>query len=176
MDIFQLPNTLSQFIVFMLVQLTRVSCFLYTCASVAIAVHVFVASAVLLGTTGLVPNVLVQLIVWFPVSFTTSLSFALLPIVVSIALILSYTAFFDGAVPVTPSQPLQYAVSDTWFVSIFPLPSIEVLFTVFMLVPLTSVSCLFVAYAAYVETFPAVIPEFRASSCACVNGVSFTVY
>jgi hypothetical protein len=47
----------------MLVQLTRVSCFLYTCASVAIAVQVFVASAVLLGTTGEVEKVLVQAIV-----------------------------------------------------------------------------------------------------------------
>lgn len=98
----------------MLVQLTSLSCFLYTCASVATAVHVFVASAVLLGTTGLVPNVLVQLIVWFPDNFTTSLSFALLAIVV--------------------------------------------------------------AYQSYVVTFPDVIPEFRASSCACVNGVSLIVY
>lgn len=60
--------------------------------------------------------------------------------------------------------------------SIFPLPNIEVLFIVFMLVPLTSVACLLVAYPSYVETFPAVIPEFRASSCACVNGVSLIVY
>ena len=41
----------------------NLSCFLYTCASVAIAVQVFVASVVLLGTTGLVENVLVQAIV-----------------------------------------------------------------------------------------------------------------
>jgi hypothetical protein len=40
-----------------------VSCFLYTCASVAITVQLFVAAVVLLGTTGEVPNVLVQLIV-----------------------------------------------------------------------------------------------------------------
>jgi hypothetical protein len=44
---------------------------------VAIAVQVFVASADLLGTTGLVLNVFVQPIVWFPVSFTTALSSAL---------------------------------------------------------------------------------------------------
>ena len=41
----------------------RESCFLYTCASVAIAVQVLVASAVLEGTTGLVENVLVHPIV-----------------------------------------------------------------------------------------------------------------
>ena len=111
---FQLPSNELLFIFLILVQLTSLSCFLYTCASVATAVHVFVASAVLLGTTGLVPNVLVQLIVWFPDNFTTSLSFALLAIVV--------------------------------------------------------------AYQSYVDTFPAVIPEFRASSCACVNGVSLIVY
>lgn len=48
------------FIVLMLVPLTNVSCFLYTCASVAIAVPVLVASDVLEGTTGLVLNVLVH--------------------------------------------------------------------------------------------------------------------
>lgn len=62
-DMFQPPNNDVLFIVLILVQLTSVSCFLYTCASVATAVHVFVASVVLLGTTGLVPNVLVPLIV-----------------------------------------------------------------------------------------------------------------
>ena len=36
------------------------SCFLYTCASVAIDVPVLVASVVLLGTTGEVEKVLVQ--------------------------------------------------------------------------------------------------------------------
>jgi hypothetical protein len=41
----------------------RESCFLYTCASVAIVVQLFHAAVVLLGTTGLVQNVLVQLIV-----------------------------------------------------------------------------------------------------------------
>ena len=89
----QLPSNELLLTVLMLVPLTRVSCFLYTCASVAIAVQLLVASVVLLGTTGLVLNVFVPLTVWFPVSFTTSLSFALFPIVVSIALILSYTAF-----------------------------------------------------------------------------------
>lgn len=88
----------------MVYPLINVSCFLYTCASVAIAVQLSPASVVLLGTTGLVLNVFVPLIVWFPVSFTTSLSFALFPIVVSIALILSYTTFFDGAIHVTQSQ------------------------------------------------------------------------
>lgn len=112
--IFQLPINELLFIDFILVQLTKVSCFLYTCASVATAVQVLVASVVLLGTTGLIPNVLVQLIVWFPDNFTTSLSFALFAIVV--------------------------------------------------------------AYPSYVVTFPDVIPEFRASSCACVNGVSLIVY
>jgi len=34
-------------------------------------------------------------------------------IVVSIADILSYNAFFDGAIPVTPSQDALYAASDT---------------------------------------------------------------
>ncbi len=32
---------------------------------------------------------------------------------VSIVLILSYTAFLDGAIAVTPFHPLQYAASDT---------------------------------------------------------------
>ena len=41
------------------------------------AVQELVAALVLLGTTGLVLNVLVQAIVWFPVSFTTALSSAL---------------------------------------------------------------------------------------------------
>ncbi len=111
---FPFQSSDSLFTVFIFVPLTSVSCFLYTCASVATAVPVFVASAVLLGTTGLVPNVLVQLIVWFPDNFTTSLSFALLAIV-------------D-------------------------------------------------AYQSYVATLPEVIPEFIASSCACVNGVSLIVY
>ena len=111
---FPLQSSELLFIVLILVPLTSVSCFLYTCASVATAVHVFVAAAVLLGTTGLVPNVFVPLIVWFPDNFTTSLSFALFAIVV--------------------------------------------------------------AYQSYVVTFPDVIPELRASSCACVNGVSLIVY
>jgi hypothetical protein len=54
-----------------------VSCFLYTCASVAIAVQVFVASAVLFGTTGEVEKVLVQAIVSAQVVCTTQLSLAL---------------------------------------------------------------------------------------------------
>lgn len=112
--IFPLPSSDSLFTVLILVPLTSVSCFLYTCASVATAVQLLVASAVLLGTTGLVLNVFVPPIVWFPDNFTTSLSFALLEIVV--------------------------------------------------------------AYQSYVVTFPDVIPEFRASSCACVNGVSLIVY
>lgn len=32
------------------------------------------------------------------------------------------------------------------------------------------------AYPSYVVTLAAVIPEFKAFNCACVNGVSFTVY
>jgi len=56
------------------------------------------------------------------------------------------------------------------------LPSIVSLFIVFILVQLTRVSCFPVAYQSYVEIFPAVIPEFNAFNCACVNGVSFTVY
>ena len=43
----------------------------------------------------------------------TSLVLALPLIVVSMADILSYTAFFDGAVVVTQSQVLAYAVSLT---------------------------------------------------------------
>ena len=50
----------------------NLSCFLYTCASVAMAVQVFVASVVLLGTIGEVENVLVQAIVWSPLVFTQS--------------------------------------------------------------------------------------------------------
>jgi hypothetical protein len=61
----------------MLVQLTKASCFLYTCASVAIAVQSFVASAVLFGTTGLVQKALVPLIVSAQVLCTTALSLAL---------------------------------------------------------------------------------------------------
>ena len=92
------------FIVLILVQLSSLSCFLYTCASVAIAVQLLAASVVLLGTTGLVPNVLVPFTVWFPVSFTTSLSFALFQIVVSIELILSYSLSALGATAVFQSQ------------------------------------------------------------------------
>ena len=58
----------------------------------------------------------------------------------------------------------------------FQLPSNELLFMDFMLDWFTNLSCLLVAYQSYVETFPDVIPEFRASSCACVNGVSLIVY
>jgi hypothetical protein len=61
----------------MLVQLTNVFCFLYTCASVAIAVQLFAASAVLFGTTGLVQKVLVPLIVSAQELCTTALSLAL---------------------------------------------------------------------------------------------------
>jgi hypothetical protein len=56
---FPLPSSDLLFTVLILFQLTSLSCFLYTWASVAIAVHVLVAAVVLLGTTGLVPNVLV---------------------------------------------------------------------------------------------------------------------
>jgi hypothetical protein len=48
------------------------SCFLYTCASVAIVVALFPASVDLLGTTGEVENVLVPAIVWFQLVFTQS--------------------------------------------------------------------------------------------------------
>lgn len=62
------------------------------------------------------------------------------------------------------------------FIDMFQLHSKLWLFTVFILVQLTNASCLLVAYQSYVETFPAVIPEFNAFNCACVNAVSFTVY
>lgn len=62
------------------------------------------------------------------------------------------------------------------FIAMSPLHNKLWLFIVFMLVPLTSVSCFPVAYQSYVETFPDVIPEFNAFNCACVNGVSLIVY
>ena len=140
MFIFQLQSSELLFIVFILVPLTNVSCFLYTCASVATAVQVFVASAVLLGTTGLVPNVLVQLIVWFPVTNTGAApaSFSVL--------------LFDPKTTAFPLVTLDGNVNASCFHDIV------------------------VAYQSYVDTLFAVIPELRASSCACVNGVSFTVY
>lgn len=60
---FPFPSSDWLFTVLIFVPLSSLSCFLYTCASVATAVHVFVASVVLLGTTGLVLNVFVPLIV-----------------------------------------------------------------------------------------------------------------
>jgi hypothetical protein len=60
----------------MLVQLTNVSCFFATCASVAITVGLFQASVFLLGTAGLVQNVLLQFIVSVQVVCTTSLLLA----------------------------------------------------------------------------------------------------
>lgn len=70
------------------------------------------------------------------------------------------------------------AVADTFtsFSVMFQLPSNELLFMDFMLDWFTNLSCLLVAYQSYVATFPAVIPEFNAFNCACVNAVSFTVY
>jgi hypothetical protein len=76
-DIFQFHNILVLFIVLILVQLTNVSCFFATCASVAITVSLAaVASVLLAGTAGLVQNVLLQFIVSAQVVCTTSLLLA----------------------------------------------------------------------------------------------------
>jgi hypothetical protein len=60
----------------MFVQLSKVFCFFATCASVAITVGLFQASVLLLGTAGLVQNVLLQFIVSAQVVCTTSLLLA----------------------------------------------------------------------------------------------------